>query len=100
MRWPSSPGHGGESSPGSSFRNFAHITVRPLLLVEGAAGCAEGPQGSAMVLIVVDCRAGQHREFGCDVEREARMRVAQRACDVSSGRGTREDESEIARTFR
>src|SRR3954464_9547103 len=29
MRWPSSPGQGGASRPGSSFWNFTHMTLRP-----------------------------------------------------------------------
>src|SRR5262245_33668578 len=98
MRCPSSPGQGGESSPGSSFRNFAHITVRPLLLVEGVD--AAGPQGSAMLLIVVDRRGGKHREFRRDVERKPSVRVAKRTFDVSRGGRAREDEPEITRSFR
>src|SRR2546423_4146987 len=55
IRWPSSPGHGTVSSPGSSFWNLTHITLRPLVLVDaaGAGGTPEGPQESAMDAIVV-----------------------------------------------
>src|SRR3954469_8280418 len=88
MRWPSSPGHGIESRPGSSFWNFTHITVRPLLLVEGTdAGELDGPQASAMQKIVVY------------FVRQPRVRLPQRALHVSGGRRAREDESQIARAF-
>src|SRR3954454_17396239 len=63
MRWPSSPGHGTVSSPGSSFWNLTHMTLRPLVLVEGPDAGAVGPQESAMKPIVVDLAGGQHREF-------------------------------------
>src|SRR3954471_23308827 len=55
MRWPSSPGHGTVSSPGSSFWNLTHMTLRPLLFVAGPddAGELDGPQESAMEEIVV-----------------------------------------------
>src|SRR5262252_6668885 len=101
MRWPSSPGHGGESRPGSSFWNFLQNTMRPLLLptVTGAA-CDGCPQESAMALIVVDLGGGEDREFGIDGEREARVRVAKRALDVGRRLGAREDEPEVARALR
>src|ERR1700704_2753662 len=55
MRWPSSPGHGTVSSPGSSFWNLTHITWRPLGWAEapGEGSGADGPQESAMVQIVM-----------------------------------------------
>src|SRR6266850_893830 len=99
MRCPSSPGQGGESRPASSFRNFTHMTLRPLVLVAGAAGAWECPQESAMSLIVVDLRRGEHREFGIDGKRQARVRGAQRVLDVAGAIGAREDEPEIARAF-
>src|SRR5688572_18628008 len=37
MRCPSSPGHGGASSPGNSCWNFTHCTRRPLLFPADAA---------------------------------------------------------------
>src|SRR3954471_4285881 len=62
MRWPRSPGHGTLSRPGSSFWNLTHITVRPLLLVEGAGVGVDGPQESAMEKIVVDLAGADDRE--------------------------------------
>src|SRR5258706_12514493 len=99
MRCPSSPGHGGESRPASSFWNFTHFTFRPLLFVAGAAGCAECPQESAMASIVVDLRSGEQREFRIDPEREARGRVAQPAIDVGRIGRPPENEPEIARAL-
>src|SRR5579872_2055886 len=99
MRWPSSPGHGTVSSPGSSFWNFTHITLRPLVLVAGAEGVA-GPQESAMRRIVPQLVRRQHGEFGIDLEGEARVRLAQRALDVSRGLGAREDEAEVTGALR
>src|SRR4029077_2238714 len=99
MRWPSSPGHGGVSRPASSFWNFTHITFRPLLFVAGAAACAECPQESAMLLIVIDLCSREHREFRIDLERETTMGGAERAIDVGRIRSVREDEPEIACAF-
>src|SRR5476651_538427 len=78
MRWPSSPGHGTVSSPGSSFWYFTHMTMRPLLLVEppGASCGAEGPQESAMERIVVYLLRREHRELCLDREDEAGVRIA------------------------
>src|SRR5712671_1284151 len=87
MRWPSSPGHGLVSRPGSSFWNFTHMTVRPLLLVEGAEAGNEGPQESAMKKIVVH------------FERQPRVRLANRALNAVGAWGAREDETEIAGAF-
>src|SRR5712691_2377672 len=99
MRCPSSPGQGGESSPGSSFWNFAHITFRPLLLVAGA-GAGECPQESAMPPIVVDLRRLEYGEFGIDGKPDAGVRHAQRALDLVSTAGACKDEPEIARALR
>src|SRR5260221_9281247 len=91
MRWPSGPGHGIESRPGSSFWNFTHMTLRPLVLVDApGAGEAEGPQESAMDKIVMHI----------DREREARVRGPQRLLDERGAGRAREDEPEIARAFR
>src|SRR6185503_12202903 len=65
MRWPSSPGHGGASSPGSSFWNFVQKTVRPLLFVT-AAGGGVGLHASSMCVIVA-----HHRDLGVDPEPQA-----------------------------
>src|SRR3954471_18087284 len=81
MRWPSSPGHGTVSRPGSSFWNLTHMTLRPLLFVEGPGAGAVGPQESAMKAIVVDLARGQHREFQVHRERQPRVRVAKRPLD-------------------
>jgi hypothetical protein len=47
IRWPSSPGQGGESRPGSSFWNFWQNTIRPLAFPEDFVG-GVWPQPSAM----------------------------------------------------
>src|SRR5438105_3146385 len=99
MRWPSSPGHGGASRPGSSFWNFAHITVRPLLLVDGAGAC-ECPQESAMLQIVLDLCRSEHRELSVDRDRQTRVRSAERFLDRPRRRGAREDEAEITGALR
>src|SRR4029079_13283831 len=77
IRWPSSPGQGGESRPGSSFWNLTHMTLRPLVFVDGVDAAGEGPQESAMLKIVVDLCRGEDREFGVDGKRQLRMSVAQ-----------------------
>src|SRR5213082_2418873 len=100
MRWPSSPGQGGESRPASSFWNFTHMTLRPLLLVAGAGAACECPQESAMLLIVVDLRVREHRQLGVDGKPQVRVRGAQRPLDAVRRGGTGEDEPEIARAFR
>src|ERR1700758_1808051 len=99
MRWPSSPGQGGASRPASSFWNFTHMTLRPLVLVAGAAGACECPQESAMRLIVVDLRGGQQREFLIDGKPQVRVGGAKRALDIAAGRGARENKSEVAGAF-
>src|SRR5712692_8385673 len=99
MRCPSSPGQGGASRPASSFWNFTHMTLRPLLLVAGAAGAWVCPQESAMLLIVVDLRGRKHGEFGIDGKRQPRLRGAKRGCDLLGTIGAREDEPEIAGAF-
>src|ERR1700738_5701726 len=102
MRCPRSPGQGIVSSPGSSFWNFTHITLRPLVLVEapGAGNGTDGPQESAMKEIVVDLAGREHRQFRIDREHEARVREAQRLLHERRGGGAGEDEPEIARAFR
>src|SRR5687767_14358852 len=52
MRCPSSPGHGGASSPGSSFWNFWQNTIRPLVLPDG--GCV-GPAHPLMGASLTGC---------------------------------------------
>src|SRR4051794_12328228 len=99
MRWPSSPGHGTVSRPGSSFWNLTHMTLRPLVFVEGRGAGAVGPQESAMKPIVVDLAGGQHREFQVHRERQPRVRVAKGALDRVRAIGAREDEPEIAGPF-
>src|SRR5476649_1016292 len=78
MRWPSGPGQGIVSRPGSSFWYLTHMTMRPLLFVDapGAGSGAEGPQESAMEKIVVYLPRGQQRELGIDGEHQTRVRVA------------------------
>src|SRR2546428_6292308 len=100
MRCPSSPGQGGESRPASSFWNFTHMTLRPLLLVAGAAAAWECPQESAMLLIVVDLRGREHRQLGVDRKPQMRVRGAQRALDAGRRGGAGEDEPEVAGAFR
>src|SRR5260221_1537002 len=101
MRCPRSPGQGTESSPGSSFWNFTHLTLRPLVLVEArvAGDGADGPQESAMKTIVVDLAGREHRQCGVDREHQTGMRGAERLLDERRPRRAREDESEIARAF-
>src|SRR6185503_9934913 len=99
MRWPSSPGQGAESRPGSSFWNLTHITLRPLVLVDGVAGADECPQESAMLQIVVDLRGREHRELRIDREDEARVRSRERLADLAGARRAREEEAEIARAL-
>src|SRR3954447_3723346 len=98
MRWPSSPGQGTVSKPGSSFWNFTHITFRPLVLVDAAAvsGCPEGPQESAMVAIVMHLAHREHRPLRIDGENEARMRRAQCGIDLNGMRPARENEPQVA----
>src|SRR3954467_608976 len=96
MRWPSSPGHGGESRPGSSFWNLTHMTLRPLALVEGVDAAGDGPQESAMLKIVVDLRGREDREFGVDGKRQPGVRVGERGGHGGRVRCAREDEPEIA----
>src|SRR5262245_56034669 len=101
MRCPSSPGHGGESRPGSSFWNFLQNTLRPLLLPTMAGSLCDGcPQESAMPPIVVDLRPGDDRQFGIDRERQSRVRDAQRALDFVGHRAAGKDEPEVAGAFR
>src|SRR5476649_2386469 len=100
MRWPSSPGHGTVSSPGSSFWNFTHITLRPLLLVDWAGGGAGAPQESAMLEIVMDLSGREHRQLGIDLERQVRVRRPQRPIDIARLPGAREDEAQITGAFR
>src|SRR5437764_5170039 len=100
MRWPSSPGHGGESRPASSFWNFLQNTLRPLLLPTVTGALCECPQESAMLLIVVDLRGRDDRQLGVDGKGQARVRGAQRAVDAAGLRGAGEDEPEIARALR
>src|SRR5882724_9215463 len=101
MRCPRSPGQGIESSPGSSFWNLTHMTLRPLVLVEapGAGTGADGPQESAMKKIVVDLAWREHRQCRVDRERQMGMRGAERLLDERRPRRPREDESEIARAL-
>src|SRR3990172_3299240 len=94
MRWPSSPGHGGPSSPGRSCWNFVQNTVRPLLFVTGGDG-GVGPQASAMRVIVA-----QHRDLGIDGEAEMRVRGAQRTIHIAAYFAPRKDEPQIAGAFR
>src|SRR5688572_19230990 len=77
IRWPSSPGHGGASSPGRSFWNFAQNTMRPLLLVTGGDG-GVGPQASAMCGIVA-----HHSNLGIYCKAETGVRGAQGALHVA-----------------
>src|SRR4051812_31238492 len=99
MRCPSSPGHGIESRPGSSFWYFTHITLRPLVFVDGTGAGVVGPQESAMGKIVLDLSGRQQRQFGVDRERETLVRGAQCALDSGGLVAAREDEPEIARPF-
>ena len=81
MRWPSSPGHGGASSPGSSFWNFTHMTLRPLLLRRrlrrrrADRRFSHGRDCSAL------SRAATAAVPASIVEAQARVRRAQRALD-------------------
>src|ERR1051325_1199919 len=110
MRCPSSPGHGGESRPGSSFWNFLQKTVRPDLL---PTGCCEGdgPQISAMAGLYCSPegrryepatlqRGAPYGELWRDGETQAAVRVAQRGGDGLVRLRAREDEPEIACAFR
>src|SRR5260221_8004696 len=99
MRCPSSPGHGGASRPGSSFWNFTHMTLRPLVFVDGD-GAAEGPQESAMEKIVVDLRRWKHGEIRIDREAKPRVRRAKGRFHRIGVRRAREDEAQITRPFR
>src|SRR5436189_3884586 len=94
MRWPSSPGHGGASSPGRSFWNFVQNTVRPLLFVTGGDG-GVGPQASAIRVIVA-----QHRDLRIDREAKKSMRGAQRSIHVAGSLRPRKDEPQIAGALR
>src|SRR6185503_13184383 len=94
MRWPSSPGHGGASSPGKSFWNLVQKTVRPLLFATGGDG-GVGPQASAMRVIVT-----QHWNLGIDDKAETSVRVAQRTIHLAWPIAPRKDEPQIAGAFR
>src|SRR6266853_6864336 len=94
MRWPSSPGHGGASSPGRSFWNFVQNTVRPLLFVTGGDG-GVGSQASAIRVIVA-----QHRDLGIDGEAKKSVRGTQRLIHIARSIRPRKDKPQIAGALR
>ena len=80
MRWPSSPGQGGASRPGSSFWNFDAEHLSPGFVRGGFRRLTARPHASAMPKLYV-FQSAPRRELGLDREREPRVRRSQRIDD-------------------